>query len=605
MKRAIKILGVLAIFAGLLTACHTDTAPPIRAAVYYPWFPGAWTQQGTYPYSEYTPSQGFYSSTDQANVRNQISAMQYANLDAGLISWWGQGSQEDAVVPTDLAAAFNTGFKWGIYYEPEGYSDPSVAQIESDMAYIKAQYTDTVLGDYLWVNGKPDITVYGGANDGCAMATRWAQANASPSGGFHVTLKVFPGYTGCADQPNGGWHQYGPASAEDHQSGQSFSISPGFFKVGETAPRLARNIATWTQNVKDMVASNEPLQLVTTWNEWGEGSATEGATDWSSASGYGQYVDVMHQYIPARSAPPPPPTTTTTGPTGSTTTTTKPPPPPTTTTTKPPPPPTTTTTQPSTGGHKVIVIPEENHSQSEFYAGLPYLAGLASTYGQATDYHAIGHPSLPNYLAIFGGTTYGTSSDCGIGCGPGSTGSSVWDQTLAAGKSAKAYQEGMSTNCASGGGNAYAPRHGPWPYWTNATSHANCLANDVPLTALQADISAGRLPVTGEITPNLNDDWHDGSAAQANTFLQSWVPKLMAGPDYTSGNLTIVVVADEDDGSQGNVVPFVVVDKALSHKVVGGAFTHYSLTRWLETNAGVPFQNNAVGAADLKSAFGL
>jgi acid phosphatase len=259
----------------------------------------------------------------------------------------------------------------------------------------------------------------------------------------------------------------------------------------------------------------------------------------------------------------------------------------------------------STGGHKVIVIPEENHSSSEFFSSLPYLASLASTYGQATSYHAIGHPSLPNYLAIFGGSTYGTSSDCGIGCGPGSSGQSVWDQTLAAGKSAKAYQDGMTSNCASGGGTAYAPRHGPWPYWTGTTPHANCLAHDVPLSALQPDISAGTLPVTGEITPNLNNDWHDGSAAQADAFLQNWVPKLQAGSDYTSGNLTIIIVADEDDGSQGNLVPFVVVNKALSHKSVSLAANHYSLTRWLEENAGVALQNNATTASDLKVAFGL
>jgi phosphatidylinositol-3-phosphatase len=53
------------------------------------------------------------------------------------------------------------------------------------------------------------------------------------------------------------------------------------------------------------------------------------------------------------------------------------------------------------------------------------------------------------------------------------------------------------------------------------------------------------------------------------------------------------------------VVTFVVVDPRLSGKVVSSAANHYSLTRWLESNAGVPFMNNAATAADLKSAFGL
>jgi acid phosphatase len=253
-----------------------------------------------------------------------------------------------------------------------------------------------------------------------------------------------------------------------------------------------------------------------------------------------------------------------------------------------------------------MVIIEENHSQSQFQSGLPYLVSLGNTYGKATSYSAISHPSLPNYLAIFGGSTFGTSSDCDVGCGPTATrDTSVWDQTLEAGKSAKAYQESMPSNCATSGSDNYAPRHGPWPYWTNATSRANCLANDVPLTALQSDIGAGTLPVTGEITPNLSNDWHDGSAAQANAFLQAWVPKLMAGPDYTSGNLTIIIVADEDDGSAGNNVPFVVVNLALTSKIVTGAFNHYSLTRWLDDNAGVARLNNAASAPDLRAAFGL
>jgi hypothetical protein len=263
----------------------------------------------------------------------------------------------------------------------------------------------------------------------------------------------------------------------------------------------------------------------------------------------------------------------------------------------PPPPPT---------GHKVIVLLEENHGIAASTAGMPYLTSLGSTFGNATGYTAISHPSLPNYLALFGGSTYGTSSDCGVGCGPtGSTDRSVWDQTIAAGKAAKAYQQSMTSACQTGGQGAYAPRHGPWPYWTNAISRANCVANDVPLTALQPDITAGHLPITGEITPDLQNDAHDGTLAQADAFLKTWVPALMAGPDYKAGNLTIIITFDENGGSAGNGVQFVAIDPRLSGKVVGGSFNHYSLTKWLEDNAGVTEQNNAAAAANLKTAFGL
>jgi hypothetical protein len=82
----------------------------------------------------------------------------------------------------------------------------------------------------------------------------------------------------------------------------------------------------------------------------------------------------------------------------------------------------------------------------------------------------------------------------------------------------------------------------------------------------------------------------------------------MAGPDYTSGNLTIIVTFDEDDSSQGNTIAFVVVDPRLNnvHKVVSATgYNHYSLTRWYDDNAGVARLRNGSTAADLRAAFGL
>ena len=132
---------------------------------------------------------------------------------------------------------------------------------------------------------------YADPNDACGMAQRWTLANAA----IHafLVLKVFPGYRNCANQPDG-WHQYSPAVAEDSQAGKSFTISPGFNKANELSARLPRNLTRWNQNVRDMVASNAPWQLVTTFNEWGEGTSVESAQGWASSSGYGAYLDALH-----------------------------------------------------------------------------------------------------------------------------------------------------------------------------------------------------------------------------------------------------------------------------------------------------------------------
>jgi acid phosphatase len=296
-------------------------------------------------------------------------------------------------------------------------------------------------------------------------------------------------------------------------------------------------------------------------------------------------------------------TTTATGPARSSTTAPR-------STSSTSPPSTASTLPPEGAGHKVLVIMEENHSASEALAQMPTLTGYADQYGRAAQYFAITHPSLPNYVAIWSGDTQGISSDCdpGPGCAP--AGPTVWSQTLAAGETAKAYQESMTSNCQTASAGTYAAKHGPWPYFTDPADVAGCEANDVPLGTttggnLLEDVQSGSLPVTGEITPNVDDDAHNGTLAQADSWLGAWLPVIMAGPDYRSGHLTIIVTFDEDDSSEGNQVPLVVIDPRLSHVVATGTFNHYSLTRWLDENAGVALLRNAASAPDLREAFGL
>jgi hypothetical protein len=260
---------------------------PLRAAFYYPWYPQAWSQQGVHPYSNYEPSLGYYDSGSQAVIKQQITAMQYGQIQAGIASWWGQGSPTDSRVKSLLAAAAGTAFLWTLYYEPEGQGDPSPAAIASDLAYIRARYANDP--SYLHIDGRFVLFVYSDAKDGCATVDRWSQARAQ---GAYVVMRVFPGYRKCSSQPDG-WHQYAPANPTDDVPGQSFSISPGFAKAGES-PRLGRDLTRWYADIQMMVASGEPWQLVTTFNEWGEGTAVEDAKSWSSGGPYGAYLQALH-----------------------------------------------------------------------------------------------------------------------------------------------------------------------------------------------------------------------------------------------------------------------------------------------------------------------
>jgi hypothetical protein len=288
-----------------------DTQPtfPIRAAFYYPWFPEAWNQNGINPYTRYTPTLGYYDSSSPSVLANHLDAMTYAGMDAGIASWWGQGSRTDGRISTLLNAASGTPFRWSLYYETESQGDPSATTIRADLDYIMANYGRNPT--YLRVSGKPVLFVYAGGTDACPMAQRWVDANAAHD--FYIVLKVFSGYRTCAAQPDS-WHQYSPARYADTQTGYSVSISPGFWEAGQTE-RLARSLDQWRLSVQTLAASTNPWQLVMTFNEWGEGTIVESAAEWTSPSGYGQYLDALHDALVTGTNPPPSTLTPTSTPT--------------------------------------------------------------------------------------------------------------------------------------------------------------------------------------------------------------------------------------------------------------------------------------------------
>src|SRR5689334_9492228 len=248
----------------------------------------------------------------------------------------------------------------------------------------------------------------------------------------------------------------------------------------------------------------------------------------------------------------------------------------------------------ASGGHKLLVFVEENHSQSQALARMPYLASLAKTYGRAVRYKAITHPSLPNYLAIVGGSTFGVTEDI-----PPSAhhvhGKSVFDQTLAMGRSARTYAQSMPGNCRRTNAGPYLVRHNPWAYFSDPGPTANCKRFDVPAGNtstgnLRHDIQSGTLPATGFVIPDACHDAHNPACglAGADAYLKAWMQVIKAGPDWKQGRLTVIVTFDEDDRSSGNSVAFVVADPRLHGKVVTLAANHYSLTRWLDANIAAP-----------------
>ena len=284
----VGLVAVIAAWPMSGNAPDPQPALPLRAAFYYPWFPENWQGPGANPYTVYTPTRGAYNSADPALIRQHIAAMQYGHIAAGILSWWGRGTPTDTRIPAILAATAGSSFRWAVYYETESLGDPSVAAIKTDLVYLRDRYSHDP--SILRIDGRFVVFVYAEDSDGCGMADRWHEANAGINA--YIVLKVFPRYQECSNQPDG-WHQYSPAVAADQQDRYSYSISPGFHMVGQVT-RLGRDLARWRRNIRDMIDSGARFQLVTTFNEWGEGTAVEPAAEWSSPSGYGLYLDALH-----------------------------------------------------------------------------------------------------------------------------------------------------------------------------------------------------------------------------------------------------------------------------------------------------------------------
>ena len=251
---------------------------------------------------------------------------------------------------------------------------------------------------------------------------------------------------------------------------------------------------------------------------------------------------------------------------------------------------------------KLLVFVVENHSLDEMRTAMPWTYALARRYGHATAYRAMTHPSLPNYLAIAGGSTFGIRDD-GDPSLHALRGRSVFGLAIAHGLTARVYADAMPSRCFLTSAGQYAVRHNPWTYFVD--ERAACRTFDTSMGRFAGDVRAGRLPDAGMVVPDVCHDAHDCSLATADTWLRQEVGLAMSGPDFRTGRLVIVVTADEDDGSQGNVVLTAVVHPSQHGRVVSSPLSQLSLSRLYAEVLGVEPLRDAMSAPSMADAFHL
>jgi len=244
----------------------------------------------------------------------------------------------------------------------------------------------------------------------------------------------------------------------------------------------------------------------------------------------------------------------------------------------------------------VVWIWMENHSYSSIVgsSSAPYLNALAAQCGLATNYTAVTHPSLPNYIAATSGSPQGIADDGPPSRHPLSV-PSIFGQVASA-----SYQESMPSNCDLTDADPYAVKHNPEAYYLPV--RAACETNDVPLTSFDA----GKLPAFAFVTPNLCNDTHDCPVSTGDRWLKSFVPRLTSSRDYRAGRTVVFITWDEDDRASGNHVATLVLSAYTRPGTRSArAYTHYSLLRTTEELLGAGLLGSAAHAPSMRSAFRL
>jgi phosphatidylinositol-3-phosphatase len=224
-----------------------------------------------------------------------------------------------------------------------------------------------------------------------------------------------------------------------------------------------------------------------------------------------------------------------------------------------------TTAAPGGAAPHIMVIVEENREYGSVIGdpSAPYLNSLAASNGLATQWYAVSHPSLPNYLALVSGSTQEVHDD---GAGHTFPGPTLVDQLAARGIGWRAYMEGMPSPCDPAPvSDDYAKKHDPFMYFSSITRNRSQCANVVPLGRLATDLSSGTAPPFLWVTPNLCHDGHDCGTATADAWLHAEMQTVTASSWYRQG-ASVIVTWDEGDtdrgcctGAAGGQIPTLVV----------------------------------------------
>lgn len=261
-------------------------------------------------------------------------------------------------------------------------------------------------------------------------------------------------------------------------------------------------------------------------------------------------------------------------------------------------------------GH-VFLVMEENHSYSSVIGNtaMPYLNSLAQNYGLATQYYANTHPSIGNYFMLTTGQIL-TNDDSRTPSNFPVSADNIVRHFLNANVTWKSYAESLPSVGYTGSDvSPYVVHHNPFAYFTDVQNSTMEKLNLVPFTQFQTDLANGTLPQFSYIIPNVNDDAHNGTLQQADSWLKTNIAPVLASPAFQNNGLMVIVFDesyDSDTASGGGHVAMLVLSpqgkgsyKSTTH------YQHQSTLRLMMDALGISsFPGAAASAPEMSEFFG-
>jgi acid phosphatase len=248
----------------------------------------------------------------------------------------------------------------------------------------------------------------------------------------------------------------------------------------------------------------------------------------------------------------------------------------------------------------IVLVVEENHNYSDTAnpANMPYLNSLAARYSKATQMYANTHPSIGNYFELATGNII-TNNDW-FSESPLLV-DNIGKRLTDAGKTWKVYAEDLPSVGYTGPGvGNYAKSHNPFAYLNENPNHI------VPFSQFNEDLSNNTLPNFSFVIPNLINDAHDGTLAQADSWLKTNINPILSHPTFRTDGLLIVTFdeASTDSTNGGGNVLTVFAGRSVKQNYNSTTFyQHQSLLRLIAKDLSVGYPGDAASAPDMDEFF--